>query len=221
MTHFLTLERLTRLTPSVYRLTFNRPDGYDFEPGQATDLALEKEGLRDEPRPFTFTSLPDAPKLEFTIKSYPDHDGVTQHIPQMTQGDQVRIGDPWGAIADEGCGVFIAGGAGVTPFIPILRARAEAGRVAGCSLVLADKTWENLILRDTWVEMQNLATHFVLADEERDGCRSGHVDRETLEMAGVTRSSRVYLCGPPPMQEAVLDLLGDLGVAAENVIQEE
>ncbi len=40
-----------------------------------------------------FTSLPDADHLEFTIKSYPDHDGVTEQIGQTRLGDRLVIGD--------------------------------------------------------------------------------------------------------------------------------
>ena len=96
-------------------------------------VALDKDGWRDEQRPFTFTGLPDADRLEFVIKSYPSHDGVTEQIADLKPGDSVLIEDPWGAIEDKGPGTFIAGGAGITPFIAILRARhAREGSLAGC-----------------------------------------------------------------------------------------
>lgn len=39
--------------------------------GQATDVAVDREGRRDEKRPFTFTLLSTDPYLEFVIKIYP------------------------------------------------------------------------------------------------------------------------------------------------------
>ena len=76
--HRITLCEISALTHDTNRLVFTRPEGYDFTPGQATDFALDQDGWREETRPFTFTSQPDEPILEFTIKSYPDHDGVTK-----------------------------------------------------------------------------------------------------------------------------------------------
>ena len=61
------------------------------------------------------------PYLEFTIKTYNDHNGVTNELPKLKAGDELIIREVWGAIAYKGEGYFIAGGAGITPFISILR----------------------------------------------------------------------------------------------------
>jgi predicted ferric reductase len=44
-----------------------------------------------------------------------------KRIRKLKHGDELIIRDVWGAIEYKGEGVFIAGGAGVTPFIAILR----------------------------------------------------------------------------------------------------
>lgn len=72
-------------------------------------------------RPFTFTSLNDNSFLEFTIKIYNDHEGVTKQLGLLKTGDKLLIDDVWGAIEYKGPGYFIAGAAGLTPFIAILR----------------------------------------------------------------------------------------------------
>lgn len=125
MTYILTLQRREELTPDTNRYVFNKPAGLEFEAGQATELTLMKDGWRDEARPFTFTSLPDGDAIEFVIKSYPDHDGVTEQLLKLEVGDTVEIDAPFGAISDHGPGVFIAAGAGITPFIPILRSMPQ------------------------------------------------------------------------------------------------
>jgi predicted ferric reductase len=43
-----------------------------------------------------------------------------KRIRKLKHGDELIIRDVWGAIEYKGEGVFIAGGAGVTPFIAIL-----------------------------------------------------------------------------------------------------
>jgi ferredoxin-NADP reductase len=109
------------VTHNVKSFKIEKPKGYTYHPGQATELSVLKPGWEKEKRPFTFTSLPDADHLEFTIKCYTDHDGVTNQLFHVQPGDMFEIGDSWGAIEYKDEGVFIAGGAGVTPFIAIFR----------------------------------------------------------------------------------------------------
>jgi predicted ferric reductase len=86
-------------------------------------------------RPFTFTSLNDNDYLEFIIKIYDSNDGVTE-LGKLKQGDELLIHDVWGAIEYKGEGVFIAGGAGVTPFIAILRQLQAENKIANNKLFL-------------------------------------------------------------------------------------
>ncbi len=74
MAHTLKIKDIQNVTHDVKSFTIEKPDGYDFEPGQATEVAIDKDGWREEKRPFTFTSLPEDDELEFTIKIYPEHD---------------------------------------------------------------------------------------------------------------------------------------------------
>ena len=97
MTHRITLLERVPLTPDTAQYVFDKPTGYTFQPGQATDLALDRDGWKDAWRPFTFTRLPDAAALAVTIKSYPDNDGVTRRIVDLRPRDTVRIKAPWGA----------------------------------------------------------------------------------------------------------------------------
>ncbi|WP_138465297.1 flavodoxin reductase [Poseidonocella sp. HB161398] len=221
MTHHVIIQEIAPLTGNVYRLRVDRPSNYDFVPGQATDVALDREGWAEETRPFTFTCQPEDPFLEFTIKSYPDHEGVTAQIPTLAVGEALLIGDPWGAIRDEGPGVIVAGGAGLTPFIPILRRRLRAGTAGEMTLIQADRSWNDLILRDEWHRARDLRTVFVLEEEDRKGCEPGRVTRKLLQKHGVTSRSRVYLCGPPAMEEAVSQALEEIGLGEAQLVQEE
>ena len=56
------------ITHDVRQFRLEKPAGFTFAPGQATELSVNKEGWADKRAPFTFTSLTDAPYLEFTIK---------------------------------------------------------------------------------------------------------------------------------------------------------
>ncbi len=149
MTHFLTLRSIEPVTHDTHQLTFDRPEGFEFEPGQAIEMKLDKEWWQKKGRPFTPVSLPGERTLEFVIKSYPSHDGVTEQIAQMKAGDKVTIDGPLGDMKDEGPGVFIAGGAGITPMIALLRKRLEdTGDLNGSTLVFCNKTEDDIIWRD-------------------------------------------------------------------------
>ena len=121
MEHIVRITRIENVTHNVKRFQFEKPAGYHFTPGQATDVSINKDGWREELRPFTFTALNEWPFLEFTIKMYSDHPGVTNELNTLQPGDELIIRDAWGAIEYKGPGYFIAGGAGITPFIAILR----------------------------------------------------------------------------------------------------
>ena len=220
--HSLTLQAIRAITHNVNELTFERPDGYEFAPGQATDFALDRDGWRDEKRPFTFTSLPDADHLQFTIKSYPSHNGVTEQIGMMQAGDGVLIEDPWGAIEDKGPGTFIAGGAGLTPFLSILRARqASHGDLDGYRLIFSNSREKDIILREELERMPGLKLDLVLSDEDTEGTHHGQIDADFLDSAGVDYNGIVYLCGPPPMEEALSSLLKARGVSDDRLVMEE
>jgi len=112
--HIVRITNIESVTHDVRRYQVEKPQGYTFKPGQATEVAINKEGWKEERRPFTFTSLNTDPYLEFTIKSYNDHPGVTNELGKLKVGDELIIHDVWGVIEYKGPGYFIAGGAGIT-----------------------------------------------------------------------------------------------------------
>lgn len=223
----VTINRIESLTPDVRRYTCSKPEGYDYQPGQATDVSLDRDDWRDETRPFTFTSLPGEHHLEFTIKSYPDHDGVTEQIGQLAVGDHLRIDDPWGAITDQGPGTFLAGGAGVTPFISILRARlAEHGTLEGSHLIFSNTTEADIIMREEFEAMPGLRTTFLVTDQPDSPLAAARLDKAGLESLIDTTEQpiadqRFYVCGPPPMLESLTEALEELGADPDGVTLED
>jgi len=205
------------VTHDVKRFIVERPAGYAYRPGQATKLSINQPGWADKGRPFTFTSLDDDLVLEFIIKAYFDHDGVTARLHGLTAGDEVILRDVWGTIAYQGPGVFIAGGTGITPFIPILRRLHADGRIEGHQLIFANKTARDVICR---AELEHiLGDGLVLTLEEpADGCATGLVDRDLLQAHVDDFSQPFYLCGPPPMVKAVTAALRDLGAQPDAVV---
>ena len=66
--HSVKIESKDQLTHDVLKFVVDKPHGFEFTPGQATEVDINKKGWREEGRPFTFTSLPNDDHLEFTVK---------------------------------------------------------------------------------------------------------------------------------------------------------
>lgn len=221
MSHTLRLKEKSPLTHDVHQFVFTRPEELEFTPGQATELALKDPDWQDEGRPFTFTSQPDENVLEFVIKSYPEHEGVTARLAGLRRGDEVEIAAPFGAIHDEGPGTFIAAGAGLTPFIPILRARAASGTLKGCRLIYTNKTEADIILREEWEAMRELDCLFTVTDETGKTVPRARVDREYLAAHIRDFTGNFYICGPDGFVGGIRDALKILGAAEDRIITEE
>lgn len=220
MSHKITLLSVVPLTHDTRHYVFSRPPGYSFTPGQATDLALDQDGWRTDQRPFTFTGAPSADVLTFTIKSYPDHDGVTKRLWALAPGDTVLIEDPWGAIHDAGPGVFIAGGAGITPFLGILAERERQGTLQDNRLIFANATPDDIILKPYWDSLDDLMVDYLIADPQ-DRSEGRKPTPEVLDALLPDYEQRFYVCGPPPMEDAVIDHLLSRNVPKDRIIQEQ
>lgn len=218
--HTVKIQSLKNVTPDVLQIVAERPSGYDFIPGQATEVAIKKGKWQEEKRPFTFTSLPDANFLEFTIKTYPLRKGVTNELLKLKAGDELILHDVWGAISYKGQGVFIAGGAGITPFLCIFRHLHSTNQIAGNKLIFANKTKADIIHEDELKKMLGVSFINILSDETVGEYAHGYITKDFLKR-NIERFDKIfYLCGPPPMMDAVQGYLADLGVTNNSIVVE-
>jgi ferredoxin-NADP reductase len=203
------------------RVVTERPDEYNFTPGQATDISINKEGWKEEKRPFTFTSLPEDENLEFHIKTYPDREGVTSELLKLKNGDELILHSVFGAIKYKQEGVFIAGGAGVTPFIAILRQLHSKNEMGENKLIFANKTKQDIFLKEEFEEM--LGDNFVniLSDEKTTEYAHGYVTEDFLKTHIENFHKSFYLCGPPPMLEMLEENLAELDIDKKAIVKEE
>jgi ferredoxin-NADP reductase len=214
----ITVESITR---DVKRFIVEKPTNYKFSAGQATDVSINTPAFKNEKRPFTFTGLNDNEHLEFTIKIYPSHDGITKELERLKQGDELIIRDAWGAIEYKGEGIFIAGGAGVTPFIAILKQLYKDNKIANNKLIFTNKTENDIILKNEFNKM--LGENFIntLTHEKKDGYDNRRIDNIFLEEKIADFSQHFYVCGPPSFVEAMSDTLSNLGAKSDAVVFEK
>jgi ferredoxin-NADP reductase len=218
--HIVKVRSVRKVTHDVLRIVVDKPAGYNFVPGQATEVAINKKEWKEERRPFTFTCLPGDSHLEFTIKTYPSHNGVTNALRQLSANDELIIHDVWGAISYKGEGVFIAGGAGVTPFIAIMRDLDSRKQVGNNVLIFANKTRADIIDEADFRRILGDAFINILSDEKVDGYSHGMINAQFLKANIKNFRQQFYVCGPPPMMDAVLGQLKELGVGDNAVTVE-
>lgn len=219
--HIVKIKSLEKVTHDVWKVVTEKPAGYEFTPGQATEISINQRNWEDERRPFTFTSLPGNDYLEFTIKSYPEHKAVTNELMQLKANDELILHDVFGAIAFKGPGVFIAGGAGVTPFISIFRFLKSTKALAGNKLIFANKTKADIILKEEFETLLGDDFINVLSEEKAEGNEYGRINEALLKKHVTDHAAKIYICGPEPMMDAVESQLAAIGISAGSIVKEE
>jgi ferredoxin-NADP reductase len=218
--HIVKIKSIEKITHDVLRIVAEKPASLSFIPGQATEISINKPEWKDEKRPFTFTCLPNRNYIEFTIKTYPSHNAVTNQLLQLHKDDELILHDVFGDIHYKGEGVFIAGGAGVTPFISIFRQLEAENKTGMNKLIFANKAKADIILEDEFKHMLGDRFINILSDEEIAGYAHGFITEEFLKPYISDRSLYIYVCGPPPMMDALDKIFKKLHIDEERIIKE-
>jgi len=219
--HLVKIRSIKHVTHDVLQIVTEKPGQYNYTPGQATEVAINKDGWKDKKRPFTFTCLPDNDFLEFTIKTYPSHKGVTNELLKLKKDDELILHEVFGAIEYKNEGLFIAGGAGVTPFICIFRYLHSKNKIGGNKLIFANKTKDDIILASEFKELLGKNFINILSDEKADGYAHGQITENFLKGYIDVTIKNVYVCGPPPMMDAIEKQLSNLEIDKKQIVKEE
>lgn len=218
--HTIKINSIEKITLDVLQIITDKPENFHFKPGQACEISINKPEWKNEKRPFTFTSIPIDNFLEFTIKTYPSHGGVTNELLKLKTEDELILHEVFGSIAYQQEGVFIAGGAGITPFISIFRELDYSEISTSNKLIFANKTRADIILEKELSEI--LGDNFIniLSEEELKGYDHGIITEKYLSSKCDVENQTFYLCGPPKMMKSVEEILDSLGVKSSNIIKE-
>jgi len=216
--HIVKILKTEFVTHNVKRFTVEKPEGYSFVSGQATDVSINKPGMENDLHPFTFTCLNTDDHLEFTIKIYK---GMTKKISALKPGDELILHEVFGAINYQGPGIFIAGGAGITPFISILRQLKKDGQLAGNVLLFANRTEEDVILKDELDEMLGQNHIDVISNPASPGAQGSHIDKDLIERHLTAKSEYAYVCGPDAFVADIKKDLLELGLKEEQIVIEQ
>ena len=218
-------------TPSVksFRLGVDTPP-FRFLAGQWIDLYVEIDGAI-QVGGYSMTSSPViTDSLELAIKSSTRHP-VTHWLHEHAKiGDSVRISGGHGVFVYQPemsqRVVLVGAGVGVTPLISIFRYIADAVPGTEATLVYSITSPDEFLFRN---EIEQLIRHHpnlrslvtVTQPDNNWHGRTGRMDSDLLESAGMSHDTLYYLCGPPGMVEDVSSLLGSLAVPASRIIFEK
>lgn len=208
------------VTHNVLQVATEKPSLFNFNSGQAAEVSINKKGWQNEKRPLTFTCIPENNYLEFIIKLYPEHRGVTNELLNLKINDELILHGVFGDIAYKGEGIFIAGGAGVTPFISILRRLQSNNEIGNNKLIFANKTKADIILEQEfkWLLGKNFIN--ILSEENVEGYENGYITESFLKTHISDLNKVFYLCGPPQMMDAMENHLVQLHVNKKLIVRE-
>jgi len=215
------IKSIQHITHDVLQIVTEKPEHFNFTPGQATEISINQDGWKDEKRPFTFTSLPENDFLEFTIKTYPSRNSVTNKLIELAENDELLLHDVFGAISYKKEGVFIAGGAGITPFICIFRYLQSTHKLGNNKLIFANNTKADIILEQEFKDLLGVNFINILANDIVGGYAHGQITEDFLRNYITDTGKQVYLCGPPPMMEAVEKHLVALNIDKKLIVKED
>jgi propane monooxygenase reductase component len=202
------------------------PDWIKFFPGQYMDISVPDT---DQVRSFSManTTSRDEGLLEFVIKVYPDGLFSKFLADKVAVGDRLDISGPFGVFTlreGENDLVFVGGGAGMAPILSLLRSMAERGLQRKATFFYGARTKKDLCFEDELHELEEKLTDFRYVpalsepgdDDGWDG-ETGLITDVVKRLASNLKGAHGYVCGPPPMVEAAIPLLAQLGVEEKRV----
>ena len=205
------------LTHDVIQFTLEKPEGFTYNAGQAIEASVDDPRFKNDWAPFTMTSLNRDEFLQFTIKIYTQHNGMTRALSKLNIGDHFLITDPWDSFISKGPGVFIAGGTGVTPFIALLRQMYLDNSVGNSKLLFSNKTDDDIFLANEFRKI--LGDNFIniVTRDEQSEFYTGRISRQLLKKYVSNFNQPFYLCGPDNFANEIKGYLIELGAGDELV----
>jgi predicted ferric reductase len=191
-------------------------DSFRAEAGQFALLRFWAPGFRLQAHPFSFSKAPGGGELRFSVKKLGDF--TARLHAELKPGTPVIVDGPHGvftpAAMKTGKALFLAGGIGITP----LRAMAEqvcAGR-GDAVLLFSNRSRRDIVFSGELAALEKSGTfravHVLTEDKDWAG-EKGRLDAACIKRLVPDAADRdAFLCGPPPMMEALRAALLGLGV---------
>jgi Na+-transporting NADH:ubiquinone oxidoreductase subunit F len=229
-----TVESVSELTHDIkeIRLRLNEPAEISHRPGQYVQIQAPSP---DEPvfRAYSISSPVYEPDtVELVVKLMPGGIAST-YLHRLNTGDTVHFTGPYGEFRlneDPSVEIIcVGGGCGMAPMKNIIYTIYDRWPQRSCWLFFGCRTTEDIFYLKRFEELAEKHPNFHVVyalsdqlrpDEKWDG-ETGfiHLSVDKCLEAGVKRQA--FLCGPPPMIEAVTRVLQDKAIAPDNIFYDE
>jgi benzoate/toluate 1,2-dioxygenase reductase subunit len=193
-----------------------------FEPGQY--VRIQPAGT-DISRSYSMANAPGSDRLQFFIRAVPGG-AFSEWLATAKSGDKVQLSTPHGTFFlrdEQRPRLFVAGGTGVAPFLSMLRSMSGSARALPTTLLVGARTPGHLFaldeLKSLRGELPQIDVRIAVEQEATNDCHAGYAT-DLIARLGLDPSTRVYLCGPPPMVEAGRRAAADAGLKREDVLCE-
>jgi propane monooxygenase reductase subunit len=207
------------------------PTSFRFFPGQYVDFRIPGT---DWTRSFSMAnpSSMESGQLEFVIRIYPE--GLFSNFlnTEVSVGDRLEVTGPFGAFtlrdAPDKPLVFVGGGAGMAPILCLLRTMAERGIDRPATYFYGARRKRDLCFEKELTALEGTLSNFRFvpalsepADGEDWEGEVGLITDVVRRRAADLTGADAYVCGPPPMVEAAVELLPTLGVDEKRVFYDK
>ncbi len=209
--HRLKVVEVTPEGPDSYSVLLRgrRLDRLPVAGGQFLQWRFLRRGLWWQAHPYSLSAAPSGRHLRVTIKVLGDHSTALRRI---RPGTRVAIEGPYGVFTADTLRsdkvLLIGAGVGITPIRALLEELPAAADVA---VVLRGSSREDIVLRDEVadaVRRRGGRLHELLGPREQVPLDTAHLTALVPDIS----ERDVYLCGPAPLQEALLAAATDAGV---------
>ncbi|TNE69137.1 MAG: 2Fe-2S iron-sulfur cluster binding domain-containing protein [Rhodobacteraceae bacterium] len=210
---------LEQVSPStiVLGVTLPNPEALDFLPGQYVNIAVPGLGVT---RSYSFSSAPGADEAMFLIRNVPGG-AMSRYLTEVAKPcDRLEFTGPFGSFflrERKRPVVMLAGGTGLAPLLSMLEVMAAKGETETPVHLIYGVTSDSDLVETARIEalaarLPNLTWAATVADEGSSHPLKGYVTHHLSDAQLNHGEIDLYLCGPPPMVEAVRGFLKDKGV---------
>lgn len=221
------ISRVEQLSPSTISLSLRGEalNKLAFLPGQYVNLQVPGSTAT---RAYSFSSLPRDGEVSFLIRNVPGG-LMSSFLTQLAKaGDAMTLTGPLGSFYLRDIKrplLLLAGGTGLAPFTAMLEKIAEQGTPHPVHLIYGVTNDADLVEIDKLEAFAARIPQFTftacVASESSAWPKKGYVTQH-LEPAHLHDGEvDVYLCGPPPMVEAVSQAIRERGLQPANFFYEK
>ena len=217
-TYATTVSGVERLSPTTVRLAVTSPAGTDlaFLPGQYVNITVPGT---QETRSYSFSCIQGSDELEFLVKLIDGGAMSTYLSDRAAVGDAISFTGPHGSFflrEAERPALLLAGGTGLAPVLSILRTLDATSSTRDVHLVYGASTDDDVVELDTLKglasSLEGFTWDYCVSDPDTSAPNTGYVTGFIEPRHLNDGDVAVYLCGPPPMVEAVRGHFADNAV---------